>query len=630
MRLSRLLVLLTLCWILPLQAADQNLRVGTGTGCTHANLINALNAIRTQTGTHTIRINKGTYAMPDGYTYQPTVNQTAVFLEGGYDSCTAPAPSGSTSNDADLAVLDGAGGFSFPVLDLLISGMVQSFQIRRVVIRGGEDSGLFITGQASVLLGTGTKIKFNARSTNGGGVVLAGSPTNNNLSTARIDLYIDEGAEITNNTATGRGGGIYCGTVSGVDAHASIVFRDGILGYNQADEGAAFYCRGTVEVGGGFQPRPRTGKVALIIGNQATANGGGVRCAAGFGSLDTVLSVQGDGFRHLGADADSNGLLAIAANGGVSSPGLCLTGSKTRGDTGSPAPAGQSRFRLRNLYLSDQLGDGFVGLVTRDRLELIVEPSGANVSCSFFNPTPCVRLTANRFDVADGWLLFANGQSILQLRRAQIDNNDLKSELAFADDGAQVILYSSILDNNTVANRALAPNTSALFTARFGGIVDINYSTVIMRAPLTQFFRIGWTPTFNDPTGSAYTQGSAFASTVGAPLAVGYEGGAATSSFRRFWCGYFANTSSNFTGHTVVNDPTTGTFTLASSFAVDANYSPTTDQLRDACSPPVGTLNVDFYGRPFNTVFEPGSPAHADIGAVEAQLADAVFSNGFE
>lgn len=610
-------------------AADQNLRVGTGAGCTHADVITALNAIRTQTGTHTIRINKGTYAMPDGTSYSPTVSQTAVFIEGGYDNCTAATPTGSTGNDADLAVLDGAGGTESSVLSLGINGQVQTFQIRRVVIRGGEVSGLIVNGQASVLLGVGTKIKFNATPGVGGGVVLNGALTSNTASAARIDLYIDEGAEITNNTATDKGGGVFCGNLSGVDGHASIVFRDGIIGYNQADEGAAFYCRGTVEVGGGFQPRPRTDRAALIIGNQSTANGAGVRCAAGFATLDMVLPVQSDGFRHVGADPNSNGLLAVVANSGTSSPALCLTGSRTWGAVGNPAPAGQSRFRLRNFYMSDQFGDGFTGLSTRDRIELIVEPSGTNVSCSFFSPTPCVRLTANSFDVADGSLLTASGASILQLRRALLDSNASRSDLALADDGAQIILYSSILDNNTVANRTTLPSTASLFAARFGGSVDVNYSTIIMRSALTQFFRLGWAP-LTDATGTVYTQASAFSSTVGAPLPVGYEGGALASSFRRYWCGYFANTSSNFTGHTIINDPGTGTYALASSFAVDANYVPTTEQMRDACSPPTGTLNVDYYGRTYNTVFEPGSPVHADLGAVEAQLADPLFSNGFE
>ena len=626
---SRLLWLLALLAVLPAQAADQNRRVGTGTGCTDATLTSAFNAIRTQTGTHTIRINKGNYALPDGLTYLPTVNQTAVFMEGGYDDCLAAAPSGNTASDADLAVFSGAGGTSFPVLDLILNGRVQTFQMRRIVLTGGEDSGLFVTGQASVLLGVGAKIRGNARATNGGGIVLNGSPTSNTSTFARIDLYIDEGAEVINNTAINRGGGIYCGNPSGADTHASIVFRDGIIGYNQADEGAAFYCRGSLEGGGGFQPRPRSDRAALIIGNQSTSNGSGVRCAAGFGTLDTVLPVQPDGFRHVGADADSNGLLAIAANGGTASPALCLIGSRTWGDIGNPAPTGQSRFLLRNLHVSSQFGNGFVGLSTRDAMELIVAPSGDAVNCTFFTATPCVRFTDNSVDAGAGNLLHASGGSMLQLRRAMIDGNTSRSELGLADDTADVILMASILDDNTVLPRSTSPSTSSLFSAQFGGAVDVRNSTIIMRSTLNQFFRLGSTPLV-DNTGIGYAQASAFSSTVGTPRVVEFEGSTPTTNFRRYWCGYFVNTTTNFSGHTVVNNVATGTYNLAANFSVDANYSPTHADLRDACTAPPGTQNRDFYGHPYNVDFPPTNSLPADIGAVEAQLQDGIFSNGFE
>lgn len=628
-RLSRLLPVLALCIGLPALAADQNRRVGVGTGCTDATLASAFNAIRFEAGTHTIRINKGNYALPDGLTYLPMVNQTAVFLEGGYDNCLAASPTGSTASDANLAVFSGTGGIVFPVLDLDLNGRVQTFQIRRIVLTGGEDSGLFVTGQASVLLGTGTKIRGNSRATHGGGVVLSGSRLFDPGTPARIDLYIDEGAEITHNTATSRGGGIYCGDIIGIDTHASIVFRDGIIGYNQADAGAAFYCLGTLEGGGGFQPRPRNDRTAFIVGNQSTANGAGVQCAAGFGTLDTALPVEADGFRHIGADANGNGLLAIAANGGVSSPGLCLSGSRSRAAPNDPPPAGQSRFWLRNLHVSSQSGGGFVGLSTRGELDLIVAPAGDNVSCTFFTATPCVRFTDN---VGTGLLLHANGGSMLQVRGAMIDGNTLQSELGMADAAADLILMASILDNNTVSNRTVPPATSALFTAREGGVVDVRNSTVIMRSPLNHFFRLGWQPsgTAAEFRGFAYAQASAFASTVGTPTTVEFESSTPTANFRRYWCGYFANTSTNFSGHTVVNNPATSTYNLAANFSVDPSYSPTHADLRDACTAPPGNQNLDFYGRPYSVDFPPASTLQSDIGAVEAQLLGNIFSNGFE
>ena len=624
-------------------AADQSLRVGVGAGCTHADLSGALSAIQGQSGTHVIRINKGNYAVADGMGYVPTVNQGGVYLEGGYNSCTAPEPTGNTGSDSDRAVFNGSGGLQRSVLDLALYGQVGTFQIRRIVLTGGDATtggndytqsggGLMVRGQASVVIGLGTTIRNNS-AISGGGIALAGS-YQNVVPSLRADLYIEAGAEILNNVASDRGGGIYCGGRNAVTGdflgnhHGTIVMLDGTIGYNQANEGGAFYCRGTLEGGGGFQPRPLPGKVAWIIGNQSS---GGVGCAAGFGTLDTSLTPAADGYRHVGAALGSNGLLAITANSG-SKPALCLVGSRSRAAINDPAPVGQSRFRLRNFYLSDQSGGDFIGLETADRLELIIEPSGDNVSCTFFSATPCVRLYNNALSGvnSEAYLLFVTGQSMLQLRRAKIDDNSMRGSLAFVDD-SDLFLLSSILDGNSVAPRTAAPSTSALFTARFGGSVDVRNSTVIMRSPLSEFFRLGWTPIPASNTGVVYAQASIFASSVGTPANVGYEGGIATTAFRRYWCGFFQSTS-DFAGHTVINDPTTGSFEILapSAFSLDANYAPLSTGLRDACTAPSGTLDRDFYGRPYSVVLEPASPVHADIGAVEAQPQDAIFSNGFE
>lgn len=50
--------------------------------------------------------------------------------------------------------------------------------------------------------------------------------------------------------------------------------------------------------------------------------------------------------------------------------------------------------------------------------------------------------------------------------------------------------------------------------------------------------------------------------------------------------------------------------------------------VRDACTVPA--INRDFNGHPYDVNLEPASAVDADIGAVEAQLQVAIFSNGFE
>lgn len=637
-------------------AANQNFRVGTGTGCTHTTLQAALTALQAETGSHTIRINKGVYAVPDGMSYNPTLAQTAVFLEGGYDNCTAATPTGDPTQDAHRAIFDGAGGQNRPVLNLAIYGEVGTVQLRRIALQGGDATvdgpsgddryeaggGLIVRGQASVLLGLGASIRNNAARF-GGGVALSGSSILQDTGYfGRVDFFIDEGAEIRNNTAEFNGGGIYCGgdndnpdPTAFSDRHGSIVFRDGTISNNQANSGAAFYCRGSLDGGGGFQPRPRTGAAAWIIGNSRVTTGTGVGCAAGFGTLDASQAVESDGYRHLGAAADSNGLLAItanvatAANNGV--PALCLVGSRPRNGANDPAPVGQSRFRIRNLYVSDQGGGGVLGLRVTDALDLVVEPSGNTVNCMFFSATPCVRFFNNFTEgpsdnPATGDLIAVIDRARLLLNRAKIDDNLTRPSLTMADN-AELVLLSSIIDNNTVARRNVLPETSGLFSSRFAGRTEIEHSTIINRAPLDFFFRIGWNP-LGDDTGTARARASIFASTSGTPLNLGET--ASPSRFTREWCGFFQSTAgTDFTGHTVLLDPGRASFDVLPPMALslDASYAPLSSGLRDACTPPA--LVRDFYGNAFTTFFESGS-TWADIGAVEAQRANALFANGFE
>ncbi len=627
-------------------AGATNLRVGVGTGCDQATLQAALNLVRTQTGTHTIRINKGNYAVPNGMLYDPTVVQTAVFLEGGYDSCTAVTPSGDPTLDSDRAVFNGAGGSQRSVLDLLIYGNVGTFQIRRIVLTGGDATdtggsvwpasggGLAVRGRASVLLGLGASIKGNA-AIDGGGVVLTGSTVLDTAGVNKADLYIVEGAEIANNTATDRGGGIYCGgsnptVLAGpnIDRHGSIIFAYGTLAFNQAARGAAFYCRGTVEGGGGLQPRPPNGLSAWILGNQISSGGSG--CAAGDGTLDATIPVGPSGFRELGAANGENGLLAITNNRGASA-GLCLIGSSTLGNVDDRPPA-SNQFRLLNLYVANQIGEGgSMALRVSSGLQLFVQPSGNAVPCSFFSPTPCVTIENNDMGLVGGFLapstlLTASNVGALVIYRASVRGNRVGGSLLTATSNALLRLHSSILDDNQVlAFSSIDGNTTSLMFAQLSSArVDLYQSTVVMRSALTRFYRL-------DSGGSGTVHGSILASTAApAPLNVG--GTSPPSSLTREWCGFFQSTA-DFASHTVINDPTTGTFVVHPpvTFNLDpTTYAPLSAGLIDACSTPAA-YNLDFYGRPFNVQLEFGGPVRSDIGAVEAQLPnDIIFANGFD
>lgn len=626
-----------------------DLRVGAGAGCTHATLQAALDALEGETGLHTVRINKGAYPVASGMVYVPTVNQTGVFLEGGYDSCTAPGPTGDVTVDADRAVFDGAGGSQRSVLDLRLFGRVGTFQIRRVVLTGGDATavstttdefesggGLVVRGGASVLLGLGASIRGNA-AINGGGVALAGTRISVPGGIARADLFIDEGAEVNSNVASDRGGGIYCGGGNpapdmGPDGlrHGTIVLRTGTIGFNQADAGGAFFCSGSLQGGGGFQPAPRNGAASLIIGNQGGPSG--VACAAGSGTLDAGIAPGPDGRRTLGAADGETGLLVIANNYAVNAPGLCLRGSVTAGTT--DVPAGSSRFRIQNIHVANQSGGGTLGISVSSNLELDLRPSGDNVACAFFSATPCVRFVDNAVDSVagvprNGQLLSANSGAVLNVYRGMIDDNVARRFLFSAGNNAVLRLWSSIVDRNTViVGSAFPVDSSALFVSSFGATAGVYQSTVVMRSALDFFFRIE----DGIDNGFASAHGSILASTVSPPPA-NVGGPAPASRLTREWCGFFQSTA-DFASHTVANDPTTATFVVLPPSALSlaaGTYAPQSAGLIDACSAP--SYNRDFYGRPFDVQLEPGGAVRADIGAVEAQpvaLPDPIFANGFE
>ncbi len=637
----------SLAMVAPADALD--LRVGSGAGCTHATLQSALDALEGQSGLQTVRINKGVYPTPDGMAYVPTVAQTGVLLEGGYDSCTAPAPTGDATLDADRAVFNGSGGAPRAVLDLYLFGRVGTFQLRRIVLTGGDatvDSastdqfesggGLVVRGAASVLLGRGLSIKGNA-AINGGGVALAGSRVNVGEPVQRVDLFIDEGAEIANNTASQRGGGIYCGGGNpapnlGPDGnrHGTIAFVDGVIGFNNAPQGGAFYCRGSLEGGGGLQPRPRNGAAAWIVGNQGGASGLG--CAAGDATLDALVPAGGDGIRTLGAQNGETGMFAITNNSAAGNAGLCLGGSVTLGT--ASIPPGQSRFRIQNIYIADQSGGSTLGMSAASEIEVDLRPSGDTVACSFFGPTPCVRMVRNAVDgsgaaTSNGQLLSANSGAALNVYRGLIDDNRGRPRLFSAANDAVLRLWSSIVDANTVVvGSALPSDSSALFEASFGGTAGVYQSTLVMRSPLNFFFRIG----DGIDNGFASAHGSILASTV-TPAPANVGGLAPPSRLTREWCGFFQSTA-DFFSHTVANDPTTASFVVLPPTALvlaAGTYAPLDAGLIDACSAPA--YNRDFYGRPFDVQLEPGALVRADIGAVEAQpaaLPDPLFANGFE
>jgi len=644
------LAMIALLTVLSAPAVALELRVGSGAGCTHASLQAALDAIEGFGGDHNIRINAGTYPAADGMVYVPTVAQGFVRIEGGYASCTAGAPSGAPTADAGRSVFDGAGGLPRSVLELQINGLVGSVQLRRVALQGGDalnplnrlnaGGGLAVYGEASVLVGSGVSIRNN-QAGSGAGVALVGSRVSVNEPLARIDFFIDEGAEIRHNSAANAAGGIYCGgatTASGEPPmelrHGSVVHRDGSISSNDAGYASAILCIGS-HAGGGYQPRPNPGAVALVSGNFD-------RAASVFGSgpvvatLDLVVAAVGE-VRTLGAiGAGNNGIVLIQNNQSYDVGGLSLDDWRTRGGA-SPAPPTRPAFRLQNLlFIGNRVlpraGErGVSALDSRMNADLTLAPSSPDQRCGFLPPAgACVLFEDNAPTgtlAADAVVPLLSTTYPLSLDQAHVRNNAARRSLIAASTSiGPITLRSSFVEGNTVAGV-----DSVLFeadTAGFGPAdVFLSHTTVTGNAH-DRYFRI-------EGPSRAAIQGTVLHNT-GAPRLLRF-GGAPNAHLTLRWCNYLTTLAdAGFTGATQVTDSLGPLVTVTGALAFDAALNPPlalVDRCRPPTTPAASTPFVtpfDHYGVAFGFPFAPADPNRlADVGAVELRP-DAVFANGFE
>ncbi|HWS25872.1 MAG TPA: hypothetical protein VN259_04780 [Xanthomonadales bacterium] len=633
-------------------AGALDLRVGVGSGCTQATLQAALSAIEGVGGSHNIRINAGTYAVPDGMNYQPSVAQAFVVLEGGYASCTAATPSGSATSDAGRSIFSGSGGFGRSVLQLQINGLVGSFQMRRIALQDGDATntaerfnhggGLAVYGNASVQIGSGTSIRNNLAG-HGGGVALVGSLVySGGEALARPDFYIDEGAEIRNNTAVANGGGIYCGgaiSVVGdplsVPRHGSIVHRNGSILNNQAGgTGSAINCRGSY-AGGGYQPRPLPGALALVA-NNGGAPGNFCAIAA---TLDLVVPVNGIDERVLGADDGSNGLLVISNNSGTSDSGLCVEGWGDRGGA-SPAPVPMPRFAIQNVWFSantvSRAGTSVLAhssaLMVTAALELALRASGRTTVCAA--DTPCVLFENNA--VAGGFPAGVTGAAVrmgngatttLWIERARFTGNIAQEALIAVQYRNSIYLQqSSVIDGNTVngtdavlfALRTPSGATAPAPDARL-------WHNTITGNSHTRFFRL-------DDNSLLSSQGNVLHAPATRLLRLG---NAPAANLTLKWCNYLTTLSdAGFSGATQVADDFGPLVTVTGALALGADFAPPLSLIDQCQRPlvgfPVSATMIDYRGRLFGNPVAPANPNRlGDLGAIEF-YSEVILRDGFE
>jgi hypothetical protein len=641
---------------LPAHALE--LRVGNGAGCTHATLQAALDAIEGLGGDHTIRINAGTYAVPDGMVYQPTVAQGFVRLEGGYANCSAGSPSGAPTSDAGRSIFDGTGGLGRSVLEVQANGLVGSFQMRRMALQGGDATstanrfnaggGLAVYGRASVLVGSGVSIRGNSAGY-GGGVALAGGRIEVNEAIDRIDFFIDEGAEIRDNVAADFGGGIYCGGATAVSGsppmesrHASIVHRDGRIVGNRAGAGFGLFCLGSY-AGGGYQPRPNPGAVARVENN--TGNHPFNDFCPVLASLDLIVAPT-NGVRTLGAiEPTNNGFLLLQNNSGGAYGGMCIEGWATRGGA-SPAPSSAPVFWLQNalfignrVRMTDSLAvqsSAFATSKFAGQLpDLTIKPSSPTQRCGLLPPFgPCVLFEGNG---VDGVIPKIGSAAVItgrvRIEGARISGNDAVGALLSTQNaGDAIAIQSSLIDGNQVAGASGS-------TVVFASAIDPGQPAM----PPTNLFLVHNTVTGNvhdrffrlEAAGRASVQGTVLHADGATRLLK--TGAAPDANLTLRWCNYLTTLSDpGFTGATQVDDGFGPLVTVTGPLAFGAGFAPPLS-LIDRCRTPqvfvpplLFVTQSDFYGVPFGFPLAPANPDRpADVGAVEFRP-EIVFADGFE
>nr|HRC86869.1 hypothetical protein [Thermoanaerobaculia bacterium] len=277
------LLVLTLSAGLARPACAAQYNVGTGTGCTHSNLSDALIAAAGNPGLDTIHLLSGSTHQGQFLVAGP------LTIEGGYASCTATTPTGFSSVVGDNA--------NRALFVLVSNGAVVT--LSRLQIHGGnvtgDGGGIYLTGQGSLLL---------------------------------------SGTLVFSNTATGAGGGVYVNGASGLFVHLG---GSSAITANSANRGGGLACSGATEI--------QLDQAELVGNNTATTDGGGVYLASSCalyslaggsfaGIAGNIAGNRGGGVyaetqANLNLDGSSRGLSALTGNQAVDGAGAYLTGVGT-------------------------------------------------------------------------------------------------------------------------------------------------------------------------------------------------------------------------------------------------------------------------------------------------------------
>ena len=363
--------------------------VGSDGACSHSNLQAALNAAQA--------------AGPENDVIRIATNHTdtsvsaeifahSVTLEGGYTSCSASTSSG-------LSTLDGSGGSAASVLFIYGGSDLDQHVVilRDLTIRGGEDDGfgggLDISGGMNVRL-EGTIVEDNV-SDFGGGISIRGSSAS---------LVVAESSQILNNTASQRGGGVYCeGGFAGL--------FDSAIAFNEADTGG-----GVAAVQGCLFRHQAGGPLLGIYLNSAQSQGGGIYTRDG-------ANVELTGTSAAPAAVVSN---SASSSGG----GLWVAGSEVR--------ARSARIDSNSAGFGGGVGVGIGG-------RFFMELSGGSCDTS----DRCSTLSGNTAD-RGGALSVNSSTGLADIRQTYVEGNSatVEGSAAYVTVGARLVMEGVVLAGN--------------------------------------------------------------------------------------------------------------------------------------------------------------------------------------
>ncbi len=261
----------------PHEALAATYVVGSGTGCTHVNLVAALATVASTPGSHTIRVTRSTSY--NGVAVSLTTGQT-LDITGGFETCA------QTAQDTTPTILDGAGGATEPVMRITVNtgGIVR---LDRLTIRNGDEDGAGYGG-GIYFRGDGVLEIQRSNITNNtagyGGGLYAEGLGDSALLRIGADVYIGS------NTARLSGGGIYLEAMK-----MEMVSPRSMLSSNKAlgSGGEGGYGGGLMMLSGSRETVARIdttgqGDIGAIFDNEARYGGG----VAVFGKDDDDASVS--------------------------------------------------------------------------------------------------------------------------------------------------------------------------------------------------------------------------------------------------------------------------------------------------------------------------------------------------